>query len=155
VGHPAYVAVPTRDDGLTRFPLVESIFADIHTQPFIHNCVVIIIEGRVVHRFHVFCKNHRRLSINTTVWSLWKGDIVVMRAGKRQVRSVVNMRGHDAGLADYAVQQYVHCSPACLTLLTITGLLSTSGSEHLLGYQIVSLFGSANHTSIVVIKCND
>jgi hypothetical protein len=37
----------------------------------------------------------------------WKGDIVVMHAGKRQHGLVVNMHGCNAGLTDFAVQQYV------------------------------------------------
>jgi hypothetical protein len=106
-----YVLLQTWENGNSRFPLVEGLFADLRMQPFIHDCIVMIYEGRVVHEFRVFCKNHQHLPKNASLHNhFWKGDIAVMCAGKRKGRSVVNMRGCNAGLADFAVQQWVDFS---------------------------------------------
>jgi len=37
----------------------------------------------------------------------WKGDIVVMRIGKRNPLRPVDMRGKDARRVDYVVKRYV------------------------------------------------
>lgn len=106
LGRPEYVVIQTCDSGYNRFPLVEGLFAELRIQPFIHDCKIVVLEGRVVHEFRVFCKNHQHLSDNTSLQDFsWKGDLVIMRAGKKQRGSVVNMRGRDAGLADYAIRQ--------------------------------------------------
>jgi hypothetical protein len=81
--------------------------ADIHRQPFIHDCNVVVYDGRVTHTFRLFCKNHCKLQRNKSTVvdgqiATWRGDIIVMRVGKRQP-DVVNMRGKDARLSDFVV----------------------------------------------------
>jgi hypothetical protein len=78
-------------------------------QPFIHDCSITVQEVNQAHTFRVFCKNHQRLPTNKAIKAIapisqWKGDIVVMRSGKRG--HVVNMRNRDAALADFVVKRY-------------------------------------------------
>ena len=81
----------------------------MRTQPHIHDVVVTVRRGRRLYRFNVFLKNHCLLPFNPTVSALlpgllWNGDILVMRVGVA-VPGVVNMRGTDAQLADFAVRR--------------------------------------------------
>jgi len=81
----------------------------MRTQPYIHDVVITVRRGRRLHRFNVFLKNHRLLPFNPTVSALvpgllWNGDILIMKVGVA-VPSIVNMRGPDARLADFAVKR--------------------------------------------------
>lgn len=77
-------------------------------QPFIHDCLVVVRDGRRSHKFRIFCKNHCSLPINSAIGNIgnarWHGDIIVMRLGQKG--SVVNMRGRaDAKLSDFLVKE--------------------------------------------------
>lgn len=107
-GQPVFIPVPTLGTQAARFPLLENHIAGLRIQPFIHDCLVVVRQGRRSHRFRVFCKNHSSLPINRTIRNLgntqWRGDIMIMRVGKKH--SVVNMRGcTDAKLSDFLVQE--------------------------------------------------
>lgn len=69
---------------------------------------MLILEGRKSHEFQISCKNSLGLEYNKAVEKLggqWNGDIIVMRIGKRNPFSPVDMGGKDAGRADYAVKK--------------------------------------------------
>lgn len=66
---PIQVAVPTRcnfpaREAGPRFPYAESVLADSKIQPYVHDCMVIIREGKWTYRFRVFFKRHCRLRKN-------------------------------------------------------------------------------------------
>jgi hypothetical protein len=94
------------DTGITRFPSVEGVFSGLRLQPFIHDVNVVVYKRNIRHTFRVFCKNHQRLPVNTSVrGTQWHGDIVVMRLGQRGANLVVNMRGGDKELVNFLVDQ--------------------------------------------------
>jgi hypothetical protein len=106
--HPVYAEIQTQESGTNRFPQLEGVLADLRTQPFIHDCPITIYEANHIYTFRLFCKNHRLLPVNGAIrqiaaHSQWKGDILIMRSGKK--RAVVNMRSRDAALADFAVKR--------------------------------------------------
>jgi len=78
-----------------------------YLQPRIHDAIVTVEVGGIKHRYHIFVKNHRRLTINEVIEGMglpsWKGDIVVMRKGNRPEDEVVGLRAGDAQLVDFAV----------------------------------------------------
>jgi hypothetical protein len=83
---------------------------DFHVQRHIHDTIVTVREGSLSHTFRVYFKNHCKMKPNSAVATLqrnrlWRGDIVVMRAGKGVDNSVVNMRGRDSGLADFVIKR--------------------------------------------------
>lgn len=91
-----------------RFPLPECVFEDAIIQPYIHDCLVRVYEGRHVYHFRIFFKRHRHLHVNQSLRRLsasliFCGDVLVMRAGARNRNSVVNMREHDTVLSDYVI----------------------------------------------------
>lgn len=106
------VAVPTRcvlsprKIG-PRFPFAESILSEAEVQPYIHDCIIKIIEAGRTYRFRVFFKRHRRLQPNRHLPGhvVFPGDILVMRASALYTLSVVNMRGCDIGLSDYLISR--------------------------------------------------
>jgi hypothetical protein len=105
---PVFISIPTQETQTTRFPLLENHLTGLKIQPFIHDCEVVVHDGRKSHKFQLFCKNHSFLPINTPVRKLgnrlWRGDILVMRVGKKGL--VVNMRGRsDARLADFLTKE--------------------------------------------------
>ncbi|KAF8949912.1 hypothetical protein BDZ97DRAFT_1689493, partial [Flammula alnicola] len=105
----AFIPVLTRKTQHQRFPIVEEAISGMRTQPCIHDVVVTVRQAGCLYRFHLFFKNHCLLPFNPTVSALvpgrqWNGDILVMRVGVA-VLGVVNMRGDDARLADFAVRQ--------------------------------------------------
>ena len=72
---------------------------------------MIVDRQKKTHHFYFFFKNHCRLPVNQTVRALqegepWNGDIVILCRAARSNR-VVNMRGKDAHLADFALWMYV------------------------------------------------
>lgn len=81
----------------------------MRTQPHIHDVVVTVYRGNRVYRFNLFLKNHRLLPLNHTLSVMmpglqWRGDIVIMRVGVSKLH-VINMRGDDWRVADYAVRR--------------------------------------------------
>lgn len=88
-------------------PLVENFSHNLVLQPYIHDCLVIVKEGRQEHRFRVFFKNHHRLPRNRSLPTLSanfsRGDLIVMRTAVLDDRSVVNWRGRDTVVSDYMI----------------------------------------------------
>ena len=97
---------PVRQGG-PRFPFAESVLADGKIQPFVHDCIVTVYEGRQIHRFRVFFKRHQKLPANRCLPDgiSVRGDIVAMRVGALDQLSVVNMRGRDTVVSDYMVKR--------------------------------------------------
>ena len=110
---PMPVVVCARSDrtqAANRYPYIESLFEDSRVQPYIHNCIVRVHEGSITHQFMVFFKRHCHLPVNDLVscrGCIFRGDVVVTRVAVRNVRSVVNMRGRDALLADCVMSRSV------------------------------------------------
>lgn len=109
---PVLVKVPTRcihpaRQGGPRFPFAESVLSGGKIQPFIHDCVVTVYEGKQTHRFRVFFKRHQKLPANRSLPDgvPFCGDIVIMRVGALDQLSVVNMRGRDTVVSDYMVNR--------------------------------------------------
>ncbi len=106
---PKFVKVITQDDGSRRFAFLNGVLGD-HIQLHIRTCEVTVVDRRGRnHRFQFFFKNHCHLPINQTVEALkegrfWNGDIAILRSAAHS-DGVVNMRGHDAHLADFALQK--------------------------------------------------
>lgn len=95
-----------------RFPVAESVLMDAVLQPYVHDCLVLIREGRQTHRFRVFFKRHTRLRHNPSLsrslrQSERTGEFLVMRASALKLMSVVNMRGGDLMLADWMISRWV------------------------------------------------
>lgn len=86
-----------------RFPFLESVMNDQRTQPYIHDCLVEVLEGRAKHFFRVFFKNHLFLPLNKC--GDFRGDAVIMRVGKHSPAAVVNMREKDIYLADFIMRR--------------------------------------------------
>jgi hypothetical protein len=106
-GKPLYVPIETQVVNSRRFPLIEGAFTDFDIQHHIHDTAVIVRDGRHTYKFHLFVKNHCRMTFNAAVAALggnWRGDIIVMRAGLAG-NFVVNMRGGDSRLADLVVKK--------------------------------------------------
>lgn len=106
---PTFIPILTRKTKHKRFPIVEEAISGMKTQRHIHDVIITVRHGQRSCRFNIFLKNHCLLPFNPTVAALaqgrqWKGDILVMRVGE-VVPGVVNMRGDDARLADFAVRQ--------------------------------------------------
>jgi hypothetical protein len=90
-----------------RFPVPESLFEEATVQPYVHNCLITVREGRHIYRFCVFFKRHLRLRANSLLSTgdhEFRGDAVVMKIGVNNP-SVVNMRGRDNVLADFIIHQ--------------------------------------------------
>lgn len=105
---PVTKAVYTQCNANGRAPRTDLIFSEGNIQPYVHDGVFSVVHRGKTSRFHVFVKNHKALSKNRIVqrWTLgvlWKGDILVMRKGV--AHEVVNMRGKDANLIDYAIKR--------------------------------------------------
>ena len=90
----------------SRYPFVESLLQDAVLQPYIHDCIIQVWEGRHLYRFRIFFKRHCHLPINRSLPELsLRGDSVIMRVSRRNSLSVVNMRGRDSILSDYAIKK--------------------------------------------------
>lgn len=114
---PRQVSLATRCSPTGRYPLAESVLDEAALQPYIHDCTVHIHEGDTVHRFRIFYKRHCRLPVNQSTHLVTeralRGDAVVMRIGAKDSQIVVNMRGRDCALSDYAVKRYVMYRLSC------------------------------------------
>jgi hypothetical protein len=116
---PQKVAVPARYAEATnkanRYPYVECPFEGAILQPYVHDCVVHVREGKNTHQFAVFFKRHCRLKVNTLLSvgrvseerMVFRGNVLVMRLGIINPRNVVNMRGRDTMLSDWMISKYV------------------------------------------------
>ena len=86
------------------------------TQSYVHDCLIHIGDRSAGHAFRIFFKRHRFLPCSSCLDV--RGDILVMRAGKRNIDCVVNMRGRDAVTADSVVEKYVVSSLFTLLLMS-------------------------------------
>lgn len=123
------ITVAAGCDDYAHYPFTESVLDHARLQPYIHDCVVDISEGRHTYSYIIFFKRHRRLPLNCSLGSLFRGDVVVMRLGTRNAR-VVNMRGRDSALVDFAMEQYYVPFLYALTVLTshVRRFIHTLGS---------------------------
>lgn len=103
---PTRCSLPARSVG-PRYPYAESILDDSRIQPYVHDCLVTVKEFGRTYRYRVFYKVHTKLRKNNSLMGL-RGSMFVMRAAALEHRSVVNMREHDAALADFLVKKWVH-----------------------------------------------
>ncbi|KAF9442855.1 hypothetical protein P691DRAFT_788892 [Macrolepiota fuliginosa MF-IS2] len=96
-------------------PVVEGIFADRNAQPWIHDCIVTVIDHKKAHHFLVSVKNHADLPVNqslpkSTNGIKWRGDIVILRCGIIDPETFVNMRKGDDKLTDFLVSRFVQAA---------------------------------------------
>ena len=96
----------------SRLPFPENHLGELQLQPYVHNCIVTIREGRRTHRFMVFFKRHCRLLANQCLMTMVQGDaaivtiqgdVIIMRMGSKA--SYVNMRTGDAKRTDWLMRQ--------------------------------------------------
>jgi hypothetical protein len=100
-----------------RFPRIEDNFDDTHLQPHTHDFDVILKHGKRLSSFCVFGKRGKNLGINKAISRDGAsgdhatiplvGDIVFMRLGGPDGRSLVSMRGRDAAMVDYIFESCV------------------------------------------------
>ncbi|KAG2068681.1 hypothetical protein BDR04DRAFT_1119649 [Suillus decipiens] len=80
------------------FPVPESLLDCATVQPYMHNCLVTLHEGR--HHCHL-----RANLLLSSINHVFQGDAVVMRIGSG-AGSVVNMQSRDNSLADFIMHCY-------------------------------------------------
>jgi hypothetical protein len=106
---PTFVLVHTQVNEKSRSPRLDLLLGEKRLQPHIHDTRIHVWHERTLTIFHVFYKNHLYLKKNQSVRRLsrrtcvWRGDILVMRGGKRA--DFVNTRPGDARLADFAIRR--------------------------------------------------
>jgi len=103
---PRFTNVVAQDSGRRRFALVDSVLDHLP-----HVCEVGIIDGKTTNFFYIFFTRGRNIRVNRAVKTLssnliWTGDILIMRGSARS-QGVVNMRGHDGKLADFALKKVI------------------------------------------------
>jgi len=74
-------------------------------------CQVGVFDGKSINYFYIFFSRGRNIRVNRAVKALssdfsWTGDILIVR-GSARFEGVVNMRGDDRKLADFALKKYV------------------------------------------------
>ncbi|KAJ7060775.1 hypothetical protein C8F01DRAFT_1253255 [Mycena amicta] len=94
-----------------RYPRVEDNFDDAHLQPHIHDFDVVLNHGSRWSRFRVFGKRGKILTANQCIARdgtsgngaaiRLVGDVIFMRLGGPNGKSLVSMGGRDAAIADY------------------------------------------------------
>ncbi|KDR65529.1 hypothetical protein GALMADRAFT_148636 [Galerina marginata CBS 339.88] len=109
--NPISLPIQTRLADNRRSPLVEEAFSGMKVQSRIHDFLVSIRRGRFVHRFHIFLKNHKHLTVNAAVLALipgcqWHGDILIMRSGST-TNGVVNLRARDGPLVRCLLRRFL------------------------------------------------
>ncbi|KAF9255362.1 hypothetical protein L218DRAFT_1035819 [Marasmius fiardii PR-910] len=93
-----------RSQDTDRIPMAEHCFNHWPLpQPYVHDCEV-LYRGT---RFRVFFQRHVRLPLNDIL--AIKGDILVMRLGKRNANNVVNMRKGDERQARAVAKRLAFC----------------------------------------------
>ncbi|KAF8957896.1 hypothetical protein BDZ97DRAFT_1924155 [Flammula alnicola] len=102
---------PSAQRSMKRYPFAENHLGESVLQPWVHNCVVTVQEGRHTYRYMIFFKRHRLFGPSQCLQTLSNGqpsflrsDVVVMRIGT--TASYVNMRGRDSVLADWLMCRY-------------------------------------------------
>ena len=112
---PKFTNIIVQDSGHRRFALVDSILDNL---PRV--CEVGVFDGKSINYFYIFFSRGRNIRVNRPVKTLsnnfsWTGDILILRGSARS-QGVVNMRGHDSKLADFALKKYVFLSQVVLVL---------------------------------------
>ena len=95
-------------DTAPKLKQTHSAFGDMFPKAYIYDYRVIIIEGAKSHEFQISCKKSLGVENNNILEKLggqWNGDIVVMRVGKKDPSSPVDIGGKDARRADFAVKK--------------------------------------------------
>jgi hypothetical protein len=105
-----------QDSGQRRFALVDSVLDNL---PRV--CEVGVFDGKSINYFYIFFSRGRNIRVNRPVKTLsnrfsWTGDILIPLRGSARSQGVVNMRGQDAKLADFAIKKYVFWSQFGLVL---------------------------------------
>jgi hypothetical protein len=95
----------------TPFEQMGRVFNDDAPGAPIHRYKLIVYEGRKSHEFELSCKSGGDLPENRALremWGIqWRGDIFVLRIGRRRPDRPVDMRGKDMVRVNYAVQRSV------------------------------------------------
>jgi len=70
-----------------------------------------VFDGKSINHFYIFFGRGRNIRVNRAVKALsrdlsWTGDILIVRGSARS-QGVVNMRGQDGKLTDFALKKYV------------------------------------------------
>ena len=123
---PRFINIIAQDSGDRRFALVDSVLDQLP-----HVCEVGVFDGKSINPFHIFFNRGRNIRVNRAVKALsshssWTGDILIMRGSARS-QGVVNMRGHDRKLADFALKKYVFS--ASIFELVLIGFQGYSASR--------------------------
>ena len=112
---PKFTNIIVQDSGHRRFALIDSVLDQL---PCI--CEVGVFDGKSINYFYIFFSRGRNIRVNHAVKTLsndlWTGDILIMRGSARS-QGVVNMRGHDSKLADFALKKYVFLFQISLVLI--------------------------------------
>ncbi|KAF8802349.1 hypothetical protein BYT27DRAFT_7261130 [Phlegmacium glaucopus] len=103
---PRFTNIIAQDNGHRRFALVDSILDHLP-----HVCEVGVFDGKSINRFYIFFGWGHNIRLNRAVKMLssnlsWTGDILILRGSARS-EGVVNMRGHDRKLADFALKKAI------------------------------------------------
>ncbi|THU90382.1 hypothetical protein K435DRAFT_864323 [Dendrothele bispora CBS 962.96] len=94
-------SLPPRMQNVLRMPMVEhSLQLWPSFQPYVHDTDVVYRGSR----YRIFYRRHKRLPIN--VFLSFRGEIIIMRLGKKNVRNVVNARQGDARKAQIIAQRF-------------------------------------------------
>jgi len=101
---PRFINVVAQNNGLSKNPCINGIL-----DPTLNAYEITIFDGKRMNNFYIFFSPTKSIRVNQAVRSLtmvtyWTGDILIMRGGVR-AKGVVNMRGHDAKLADFALKR--------------------------------------------------
>ena len=87
------------------------MFDESKIQPYIHDCIVTVYEGKFIYRYRLFFKRHCLLSSNATVKKIshehvqeFRGDILVMRLSMKN-DFYVHLRERDLILANFTVTE--------------------------------------------------
>lgn len=105
---PKFTNIIAQDNGHRRFALVDGVLDNLP-----HVCEVGVFDGKSINQFYIFFSQGHNIRVNRAVKALssdlsWNGDILIVRGSARS-QGVVNMRGHDRKLADFALKKYVFC----------------------------------------------
>ena len=91
------------------FKQARGVFLDHASKAVIYRFTVVVVEGRKLHEFQLFCKNGTGLPQNKavkTMWGInWRGDIFVLRVGQSNPQRPVDMRGRDKDRVNYVVRK--------------------------------------------------
>src|SRR5271168_1601309 len=103
---PKFTNIIVQDSGQRQFALVNSVLDNLPRM-----CEVSMFDGKSINHFYIFFTHGRNIHVNRPVKTLsnnflWTGDILIM-CGSARSQGVVNMRGQDAKLVDFALRKYL------------------------------------------------